>query len=850
MKAQGGSQAANRQLLRLLVAVVFLLGGSFAALAQAPVITSLSPGSTLAGGPALTLTVNGSGFGDVATGATVQWNGTPRATTFVSSTQLTASVLAADLQTSTVNVVWVTTPSGASNVVYFQVYPVISSLNPPSVLAGSPSFTLVLIGAGFGDSDVVQWNGSPLVTTWINTTQSTAVVPTALVATAGTAAVIVLNQPDQLVSAPATFTVNNPVPAISGLSPGSVAAGSADLTLTVNGSGFVAGSVVRWNGSDRATTFISPNQLQAVIPATDVGRSGTASVTVVNSPPGGGASAPASVTISVPRFSVTPSTLDFGEVLVGSSLSRILTISNLENTSLQVFASTTAGSPFTASPATITLPPSGSATLAISFDPPAARRYGAVASLLTSAGGETLVSLDGLGVASLLTYRYSLPAQSPVTLTPGDSVLFPATDIGETASALFEVQARGTSAIINTIASNSAVFTLSNLPSLPATLSANGSLTFMIGFRPTVAGTVSGLLSVNNQPFLLTGTGVLAPLTYRYAVSGQPPVGVSSGATIPLPSVGTGSTSSALFEIENPGTIPASINSISSSSTLFALTGLPSFPTTVPAGGNMTFTIQFQPVLPGRATASLVVGSQSFVLSGIGLVSGITLSGVQDMTPPAEQPRAAVSLSSPYAMPLTGQLLLTFTPTSDNPSDDPAVQFSSGGRAVDFTIPANDTRAQFGEAFDIGFSTGTVAGNIQISVALRNGLDTVTPNPDPSRTAVVERRAPTIANVSVSSRTASGFEIVVTGYATTRSLTRAGFQFAARPGSNVQGGAVNLNVESLFTTWYQEEESRAFGSQFRLRVPFTVQGDANAIGSVSVTLSNIIGTSTPYSVNF
>lgn len=42
----------------------------------------------------------------------------------------------------------------------------------------------------------------------------------------------------------------NPVPAISSLSPNSAVAGGQGLTLTINGSNFVNGSIVRWNGAN------------------------------------------------------------------------------------------------------------------------------------------------------------------------------------------------------------------------------------------------------------------------------------------------------------------------------------------------------------------------------------------------------------------------------------------------------------------------------------------------------------------------------------------------------------------------------------------------------------------------
>ncbi len=65
---------------------------------------------------------------------------------------------------------------------------------------------------------------------------------------------------------------------------------SAGFTLTVNGTGFVSGAVVKWNGNARTTTFVSKSRLTATILSTDVAKANTASVTVANPTPGGGKS--------------------------------------------------------------------------------------------------------------------------------------------------------------------------------------------------------------------------------------------------------------------------------------------------------------------------------------------------------------------------------------------------------------------------------------------------------------------------------------------------------------------------------------------------------------------------------
>jgi len=74
----------------------------------APVIVSLSPNSASAGATAFTLTVSGNNF---ISSSTIQWNGSPRATIFSSSTQLQAQIGTADVASSGFAEVSVTNPS-------------------------------------------------------------------------------------------------------------------------------------------------------------------------------------------------------------------------------------------------------------------------------------------------------------------------------------------------------------------------------------------------------------------------------------------------------------------------------------------------------------------------------------------------------------------------------------------------------------------------------------------------------------------------------------------------------------------------------------------------------------------
>ncbi len=100
-------------------------------------------------------------------------------------------------------------------------------------------------------------------------------------------------------------TPDHLAPAAANLSPAGAIQGDPGFTLTVNGSGFDGGSVVRWNGADRPTTLLCPTRLSATIPASDLSTAGTAMVTVFNPAPGGGTSSGLAFFVN-PRFLDVP----------------------------------------------------------------------------------------------------------------------------------------------------------------------------------------------------------------------------------------------------------------------------------------------------------------------------------------------------------------------------------------------------------------------------------------------------------------------------------------------------------------------------------------------------------------
>ena len=133
----------------------------------APTISSLSasttsmPATPYCGATGFTLTVTGANFDSTST---VNWNGSPRATTFNNSGQLTASILPQDTAFPGTATVSVSNAAGTSNSAFFTMTTPATNFAAPSITAplqitipkGSPSMTINIDGSVLPCS-VAQW---------------------------------------------------------------------------------------------------------------------------------------------------------------------------------------------------------------------------------------------------------------------------------------------------------------------------------------------------------------------------------------------------------------------------------------------------------------------------------------------------------------------------------------------------------------------------------------------------------------------------------------------------------------------------------------------------------------------
>ncbi len=244
----------------------------------APTITSISPTSTTIGGSDFTLTVNGTNF---VTGSTIACSTVSayyqQTTTYISPTQLTAHMSPGYCSVVVMN----PTPGGGiSNAVELTAdnpVPTITSLSNTEMLVGSPGFYLHIFGTNFTSNSVVRWNGTDLGNGYMSPTELKRYIPASNLATPNLYVSVEVHNPlpGGGTSNSKNFSIENPVPTITNLSPNFAAVNSPNLTITINGDGFTQTSIVysttftgpNGNSILFSTTYISPTQLRVVLPA-------------------------------------------------------------------------------------------------------------------------------------------------------------------------------------------------------------------------------------------------------------------------------------------------------------------------------------------------------------------------------------------------------------------------------------------------------------------------------------------------------------------------------------------------------------------------------------------------------
>src|SRR5581483_1728975 len=385
---------------------------------------------------------------------------------------------------------------------------------------------------------------------------------------------------------------------------GSVAvggSGTGTVTLSNTGTGSVTISQINVSGTGFSLSGISPpvilpagqNTTFSVKFAPMASGSVTGSVSVISN----ATNSPATISLSgngaTSLLGVTPTTLDFGNTVVGTNSTQSVTLRNTGSASIAISQAAVAGSGFSISGLSLplTLTTGQSAPFSVKFAPQAA---GAVTGTITvvsdASNSPATVSLSGNGATVLVAPNPASINFGTVAINTSSTQTVTLTNTGTSSATLSQAVVTG------------AGFSLSGL-SLPLTLGAGQNATFTTRFAPQAAGSVTGSVEV-------VSNAANSPTTVSLSGNGASVLLTANPTSINFGNVKVGMSSTQSVTLTNAGTISVIISQATASGSGFGLSGL-SLPLTLSGGQSSAFSATFSPEATGSANGSLSITSDA-----------------------------------------------------------------------------------------------------------------------------------------------------------------------------------------------------------------------------------------------
>ena len=394
------------------------------------------------------------------------------------------------------------------------------------------------------------------------------------------------------------------------------ASGSVNVTLTNSGTASITISQGSASGTGFSMTGLSvPATLSAGETRTFTAKfsptaagSATGGISIVSTAPGSPMTIAltGSGTAGQPQLTISPASVNYGSVSVGSSAHQSITLTNAGNATLTVTQLTASGTGFSVSGATLPLSISAgsNASFTATFAPTsAAAATGGISIVSNAPGSPASVALAGTGI------------QGQLGATPS-TVSFGSVNVGSSGSQTITLKNSGTASLTVSQATASGTgFSISGITT-PVTLGAGLSTSFTAKFAPTSAGSVSGSVSIVNN-------GPNSPISISLSGSGTAtaPQLTISPASVSYGSVAVGSSAPQTITLTNSGNATLTVTQATVSGTGFSMSGA-TMPMTINAGSNASFTATFAPTSAGAKS-----GNISVVSNAPGSPAAVTLSG-------------------------------------------------------------------------------------------------------------------------------------------------------------------------------------------------------------------------------
>jgi hypothetical protein len=373
-------------------------------------------------------------------------------------------------------------------------------------------------------------------------------------------------------------------------------------------------------------------------------------------------------------------------------------------------------------------------------------------------------------------------------------------------------------------------FSLTNLPSLPATLSPGAYADFTVRFRPPSAGSFSALLKTDGESVFVLARAVES-LTLYLDVDGYRKQ-IDSRVAIDFGTVERGSRGVRRLWIANQTSQPlaAPVGVAGTAFQLGAASGLVS----LDPQSSTALDLLFAPTQTGVQQGEFRIDQRRFVLRGSALEPPLPKPLViVDLKgqPPASgaQPVAAVRFDPAPRTSGTGTLQLELRPSVEAKEDAAVMFLSTGSRTIGFSVIEGEANAQFGAAAAIPFQTGTTAGTLVITARVGDAVETASIEIPPQPVAI---------DTVQMARSGSGIVVQISGYDNTRSISQASFTFLQKDGTPLPPGAIQQDLAAVFKDYFTNS---SLGGSFQMKASFPVTGDGGLIDSVRVVLINSLG---------
>ncbi len=323
------------------------------------------------------------------------------------------------------------------------------------------------------------------------------------------------------------------------------------------------------------------------------------------------------VSSGTPDISISPTSLSFGNVAVGSSKTATFTISNPGSAPLSVTSISigTGTGQYTVNTSATTVPVGGSRTVAVTFKPTSAgSKSGTVAIEAEGINRSLAVLLSGTGTSS---------AAPILTLTPSSTTFpFGEVSVGTRSNKTLTVKNTGTADLVvssATLASRTE-FLIGSTAWSNKTLAPGESGDIALGFQPSSAGSKTDVLTIvtnaGTKTINLTGTGV---------ATAAPVLTLSpSSTTFAFGSVNVGTRSNKTLTVKNTGTADLVVSSATLASRTEFLIGSTAWSNkTLAPGESGDIALGFQPSSAGSKTDVLTIvtnaGTKTINLTGTGV---------------------------------------------------------------------------------------------------------------------------------------------------------------------------------------------------------------------------------------